>query len=481
MKKKFLTAAVFGLCVNYFCNLTYAEETVNSEALSLEESIALALDKNETIDASEAMKKSARHQLSAARRASGLSVAWNATANRIGGGYYRNSRSLYNPGTYDWISEDYVKTNDPYVNEFANNITAQFPIYSGGQIEGRISYAGFQAASADLNLERTRQQVRFQTMKAYYDLLQRQNLLTVAQNAAKTAESQLKLIEIQYVEGAVPKSDVLQMQVQLASYTQDLVTAQGACDVAMYQLARLVGREGKNIILKDKLTYEPFQFTLRQAEDYAILNRPDRVTAVFAVKQAEAQVDVAASGYKPKVNASYTRSITDNRPFMRDGRSETWSAGLNMSMNVFDNAITAANVDTAKADVEKAKANEENVKKTLLLETRSAYAQMKSAETNIKAAQIATEQAKESYEIASVRYDEGVDNLLAVTTAQERLTRAQTNYYNALYNYNLYKAQLELAVGYPVLINALEYENSVKNNSLSVKSLDKIEENSKTN
>ena len=477
--KKFFTVAVISVCASCFCGSVYAEDAPDAEYLTLDESVALALDKNETIDASEATRDSSRHQLSAARRASGLNVGWNATANRIGGGYYRSSRSLYNPGTYDWGTGSYIKTSDPYVNEFSNTLSAQFPIYSGGLIEGRIKSAGFQSASADLTLERTRQQVRFQTMQAYYNLLQRQNLLSVAQNAANNAESQLKLIQIQFEEGAVPKADVLQMQVQLASYRQDLVTAQGSCDVAMYQLARLVGREGKKIILKDKLTYEPFPYTLNQAEEFAMLRRPDRISATFGIKQAEAQVDVAAAGYKPKVNASYTRNISDNRPFLRDGRTETWSAGLNMSMNVFDNAITTANVDAAKSNVDRAKANETNIKKTLLLETRSAYAQMKSAETNISASEIAVEQARESYEIASVRYDEGVDNLLAVTTAQERLTRAQTNYYNALYNYNLYKAQLEYAVGYPVAIDAAEYENAMKNDPGSANRLNKIEENSK--
>ncbi len=469
MKKNFLTVAVISVCASCLCGSGYAEDAPDAEYLSLDESVTLALNKNENIEASEASRDSSRHQLSAARRASGLNVGWNATANKIGGGYYRNSREYYNFGL----------SNDPYRNEFSNTLSAQFPIYSGGLIEGRIKSAGFQSASADLTLERTRQQVRFQTMQAYYTLLQRQNLLSVAQNAANNAESQLKLIQIQYEEGAVPKADVLQMQVQLASYTQDLVTARGSCDVAMYQLARLVGREGKKIILKDKLTYEPFPYTLNQAEEFAMLRRPDKIAASFDVKQAEAQVDVAAAGYKPKVNASYTRNISDNRPFLRDGRTETWSAGLNMSMNVFDNAITTANVDAAKSNVDRAKANETNIKKTLLLETRSAYAQMKSAETNISASEIAVEQARESYEIASVRYDEGVDNLLAVTTAQERLTRAQTNYYNALYNYNLYRAQLEYAVGYPVAIDAAEYENAMKNAPGSANRLNKIEENSK--
>ena len=59
--------------------------------------------------------------------------------------------------------------------------------------------------------------------------------------------------------------------------------------------------------------------------------------------------------------------------------------------------------------------------------------------------------------IAEVRYEEGVDILLAVTDAQEKLTQARTNYYTALYDYNLNKAALAKAMGVPVDIDVPRY------------------------
>ena len=59
--------------------------------------------------------------------------------------------------------------------------------------------------------------------------------------------------------------------------------------------------------------------------------------------------------------------------------------------------------------------------------------------------------------IAEVRYQEGVDILLAVTDAQEKLTQARTNYYTALYDYNLNKAALAKAMGVPVDIDVPRY------------------------
>ena len=424
--------------------------SVFAEEIGLEESVTLALAKNETIEGAKASYEQSKYQLSAARRAAGLQISWSAGAKKIGGSYYRSNRAAYNPGSYSIFSDSYIKTNDPYVNEFSNNIAAQFPLYTGGLIEGRIKSAEFQSKAAKINVEKNRQQIRFETERAYYNLLQRETLMKIAENASKTAQEKLRVIQIQYEEGDVPKSDVLQMNVQIASYNQELTSAKGNYEEALYQLARLIGKEGENFTLKDKLEYEPFPYTLQEAESFAMENRPDKIISEYNVKSAKAAVDAAKAGYKPKINATYTRSITDNRPFLRDGRTETWAAGLDMSWSVFDNAVTKANVDAAKADVKRVEAQKVNVEKNLLLETRSAYAQMKAAEANVLSSKIAVEQAKESYEIFSVRYEEGVDNLLSVTTAQERLIRAETNHSTALYNFNLYKSQLKRAMGVPI-------------------------------
>ena len=87
---------------------------------------------------------------------------------------------------------------------------------------------------------------------------------------------------------------------------------------------------------------------------------------------------------------------------------------------------------------------------------------MKAAEENIRSTSLAVSQAEESSVIARVRYEEGVDILLTVTNAQEKLNQARTNYFTALYQYNLYKAQLEKALGLPVDINTPIYMEHVR-------------------
>ena len=96
-------------------------------------------------------------------------------------------------------------------------------------------------SAADLTLENTKQTVKYQTTEAYYNVLQRKNLVKVAESAVRMSSEQLRLIEAQFSEGAVARSDVLQMQVQLANYRQNFVNAEGALAVAKKTLLAYIG------------------------------------------------------------------------------------------------------------------------------------------------------------------------------------------------------------------------------------------------
>ena len=459
MKKSLLTnTLVTGMILYAF--LGTAEAAL---PLSLADSIRMAMKHNETVRASLADREAARWQLSAARREAGPTVAWESRAYRIGGRDFENYRQAHRlaPERYP----------DPYKNSFANTVGIRFPLFTGGRIEETIKASRYQLNAADMALENTKQSMRFAVTDAYYNILQRKNLVTVAESAFRMSSEQLSLIETQYEEGSLAKSDVLHMQVEMANYRQSLVSAKGALQIAEASLLSLLGLpENTEIETTDSLTYEPYPLSLEECLAYAEANRPDAAAADYAIKQADARVRAARSGDRPGIAAVANKTVADNKAF-RDDRSENWEAGIQLSWNVFDNNVTHANVKTAKASAERARAEAEGTDKAVRLETRSAYIKMKAAEDNIRSAEAAVKQAEENLTIAQVRYEEGVDILLSLTDAQEKLVQARTNYYSALYEYNLGKAELEKAMGVPVDIAVPRYVAEQKNGKSPGKAL----------
>jgi outer membrane protein TolC len=69
------------------------------------------------------------------------------------------------------------------------------------------------------------------------------------------------------------------------------------------------------------------------------------------------------------------------------------------------------------------------------------------AEKNIKVAQTALAQAEENFRLYKEQYAEQMATTTDVLDAQNLLTEAKNNYYNALSDYHIAMAQLERAVG----------------------------------
>ncbi len=444
--------------------------------LTLAESIGMALSSDESIETSEAQREAADQALRAARRSTGPTVAWESQAYRIGGRDYESANDshdaygdphegsvsplYYSEGSGVFLGSPITVGSYAYHNTFANSWSLTVPLYTGGRLEGQIDASRYRLNSADLATENTRQTVRYQAAEAYANLIHQENLAQVAKDAVDQGNTQLELIRAQFEEGAVAEADVLMMSVNVANYKQHLVSAKAAVAVAKATLASVVGLpQDTDVEPSDVFSYEAYGKDLPSCERYALEHRPDGIAAEYEIKAAEAQKDAAKSGYRPSVTAVGSKSIESNAAF-RSERRNYWQAGVNISWSVFDNGVTRANVKQADATVKAYEAEARRVKKAIQLETRTAYLEMKAAEQNIAETSAAVRQAQDSYFIARVRYEEGVDGLLGVTDAQEKLTQARSNYLTALYQYNLYRARLEKAMGVPVGFDPLRYREA---------------------
>lgn len=467
MKKSLLLIAAICSAISFPCPTAAAENV----GLTLTDSIEMALLTDESIEGAEAGREAALHAWKAARRSKGPTVSWNAQALRIGGRDYRSAKKAHS--LYGDPHPAQVKVGDvlgalpvyanqtvgsyAYDNTFSNSWSLSVPIYTGGLLENQIKSGRYQLNKADLMVENTRQTVRYQAAEAYANLLHYENLAQVAKDAVDMGHTQLELIRAQFEEGAVAEADMLTMSVSIANYKQNLVNAEKAVEVAKSTLASLVGLpQDTDVEPLDHFSYEPYDKDLPECETYALEHRPDGIAADYDIKAAQARKEAAKAGWRPRVTGVGTQSIAGNSPFASE-RSNNWQAGLSVNWNIFDNGVTSENVRQAASQVDQYEAGARKTRKSIRLETRTAYLNMKAAEQNIQETAVAVQQAEDSYTIAQVRYEEGVDILISVTDAQEKLTQARSNYMTALYQYNLSRAALEKAMGVPVAFDASLY------------------------
>lgn len=431
MFRKFALISAAILAVS---NSAYAVDIVD---INLDETIQRALESNRAVKRSIASRESAYWALRQARRASGPTLSWSTQANAVGG-------TAYPKDTYNH-------------RLFSNTAQITYPIYAGNALkEGRVA-ARYGLNAADMELENSLQTIKLTATNYYFNVLRCRNQIEVDEDNVRTLTEHLNNVNAQFRAGTVAKADVLSSQVRLANAQQSLVTAQNDYDVAVATLSNYLLMPTDTILrAQEQLTYTPYNLNLANCTAYALENRPDVAAADYAVKQAESGVRSAKAGYRPTVNAIASGGINGKSPFSNK-ISDSWTAGISANWNIFDNGVTAAQVESAKASLAAAEEAAAEAREGVQLEVQSAYLTLHAAEKNISTTKLAITSAEEDFKIAQVRYAAGVGTNLDVMDASDKLTQAKNNYYVALYTYNTAKAELDKAMGIPVSIDVVRY------------------------
>ncbi|WP_296897667.1 TolC family protein [uncultured Megamonas sp.] len=407
-------------------NLAFAQDTVD---LTLDNTVEMALENNRTIKQAVYDTDSARWALSEAKGQKGFSISWQTAAAAVGG------------ETYDQQNRD---------SSYQNVVEASIPLYTGGQLENNIKGKEIGVDISDLTLENTKQQIKYDTTKGYYNILQCRNLVGVNQETVDQLQAHLDTVNAKYAAGTVAKSDVLRSQVELADAKQNLVNAENNYDLSISSLNNLIGLPiDTKINIQDELKYTKYDLSLAECMDLAMNNRPDGIAAAKSVEQAKTSVKVAQAGNLPQVSAYASYTIDGDDAFNNDAAEQS-EIGVKASWSIFDNNVTKSQVRQAEAALAKAQENVQYVNEGIQLEVHQAYLNLLSAEKNIQTTSVAVNQASEDYNIAQVRYTAGVGTNIDVMDAAVALTTAKTNYVQALYDYNVSKAQLDKAMGLPV-------------------------------
>ncbi len=415
--------------------------------LTLPEAVRMALEKNPTVQAAVAYAQAVHEGIAEARAARMPRVDFSE-------GFTRGNNPVYVFGGL--LTERQFSASDfglnflntpPPLDIFRTQFGAALSLYDAGQTGRRIKDAKLSAQGAGENGQRTRQEVIFNVVKAYTDELLGREKVRLAEAGVKSAQSDLHLAQSRQEEGQGVPSDLLSAQVQLAEAQEGLLQAQNAVDLAHAALNVAMGlSEDAATTIESGLKQSNFEAgALAERQEHALKSRPDLLEAGLGVERAANGSRMAHAEFLPKVNA-FGSWEEDNHTFLTRG-GNNWTAGVSLNFNVFDGGANRARLAAAHYRQSQAKAQAEQMAAAVKLQVREAYLNLTSAQQRVEVLRQAQSEAEESLRIIQNRYEAGlatITDLLQVETAHES---AQKNYLNALFDYRLSYAALELATG----------------------------------
>lgn len=338
-------------------------------------------------------------------------------------------------------------TGSPDVYNF--NTTVSQPLFTGG-----LNLANYRAAKIGVDLsketvETTKRDLVLQVRAGYFIILRAEKFLAVAEQQVKQFEAQLEVTKAFFDVGIVPKNDVLQAEVQLANARQGLVKAENDLATAKASFNTLLRREiNAPLEVVDILAYKAFPLSYEQSVEEALRLRPEIRAAQLSIDQAKENVKIARSGFFPIISltGNYSRTSDDYTTF-GDLRSERWNIQALATFTLWNWGNTAFKVGENKVKVTQAEDSKTKLIESVTLEVKDDYLNMLVAEKNLGVAEKAIEQAEENLRMNEERYKYQVSTQTDVLIAVTLLAQARVNYYGALSDFNVAKAQLERAMG----------------------------------
>lgn len=451
-------------------NLTVEQVEEQARPVTLRQAIGMALANNIEIKQSLLDLETADQQ---------VRLAWSEVLPEITGdaNYTRNFEL-----PVVLVPEDFSDSDSPRVprttgadNTWNGGFTVDQTIFRGEAIVGIGSSKIFKAAQAE-NMRATSQQIVTQTRLAYYNVLVAREQRRLQQSAVDRIRQNLQENRSRLKAGLVDEYQVLQLEVQLANEEPLLTEAQYAVEQAYRNLKMVMGvpLELQFAVQGDLSCFDIVQEKATKPINQH-LKEIDRLTPYNYERQArmmevatEMRGDIRAldkqeelkqkeiraiqSRFLPTLSATYNLNWQPTSPSFFGTNDQrvifrTQAFMINLSFPLFQGFQRSANLQIARIegkDLELQMRNTIREAKNEILSTRETLNQ--SIET-AKARVQAIRQAREGYERARVRQENGIGSQIDVTEAEFQLRQAEANYAQMVYDYLSAKARYDQAIG----------------------------------
>jgi outer membrane protein len=322
----------------------------------------------------------------------------------------------------------------------------RLPLYRGGRIVGNIRIAEMRKALAEDNYATTRQELIYNLTSVYHKILQLQRLAVANEASVAQFTAHRANVEQQLSVGSVARLDLLKTEVELAHARENLLLVRNNLDSVFELLRNLMGMEEREpITIADHPRSDGAAVPAEeQAVDAALAQRPDYRAVAKKKAIAEQRVRVAQGRRFPDVYAAgqYSENAGTGMAF-----KENWYVGMRLTVPVFDGGLIRAEVDKERAELEKTREEERQVRLAVVREVKDALIAIANAEDRMKVTEAAIASAKEALRVETLKYETGAGTSTDVIDARTASLRAETDYYQALYDREVARSALKKATG----------------------------------
>jgi outer membrane protein len=354
-------------------------------------------------------------------------------------------------------------------NDLLNiSATSEMTVYNGSRIRNSVKQSETNYEADKYNTEVIKETVSLNVLNAYLQVLYAEEQVRNSNDQISSIAEQLNLAEERFKLGAISNSDYLQVKSQLATERQTLAVSESQLAINRIALMQLmefpvsndfeIAHPNLDSLINQKRSPDPVEIY-----QTALGIKPEVKNAELTKKSAQIAIDLAKSSYYPNislgagVSTSYTSSETGSSSNNQLSNNISPTIGLSASIPIYSNRQIKTGVEVAKLNTTNAELNEYNTKDLLRKAIEQACQDVVSSQIEYEASVEAYIAVKESFDVASEKYFQGLMNSVDFLIQKTNFITSESSLLQSKYKLIFSYKVLDFYTGLP-----LSFENSNK-------------------
>ncbi len=399
---------------------------------SLKDCIEYAVKNNIQLQQSRIAQKESEVDLKTAKAALFPNLSFSSNQGITNRPYSESQTNIVNDGSGNYTTSS-TSSKTSYNGSYGLN--ASWTVWNGGKKLKTIKQQKLNNEISGLNIDEGENNLQEDITKLYVQILYTNEAIEVNKKALELSEAQCNRAKEMLAVGSVAKSDVAQLEAQVANDKYTIVNAQATLQDYKLQLKQLLELDGSQEMqlatpaISDDKVLEPLP-SQTDVYEAALAQRPEIQSGKLSVESADLNVRIAKAGYMPSVNLSAgIGSSNGSGRGMGFGQQlkNNWNNSLSLSLSVpiFDNRQNKSNIQKAKLQQESSLLDLANEKKELYSNVEKLWLDAHSAQQKFSAACSKVTSCQTSYDLVSEQFNLGLKNTIELLTEKNNLLSAQ--------------------------------------------------------
>ena len=437
-----LTACTIGLILSHS-----AQAETNQPLYTLDQAIDTALSNNPELSIMQARIDQADAQLGQA-----LAIFYPQIKTSLSYQYSNNPAQafamLISQRRLNMAGIDF---NHPgFVEDYRPQVTASYSLFRGGQDYYQSQAAQLGIETSELEKSATRNRLLSNVTAAFYGELAAIDAQKISLRTIEAVQSELEQSRVRFNAGALLKSDVLSLEVQLAEAKEADIQAKNAIEMAQNMLKTLLGLSVSdgfaiNAALETPLPKAPAVFN--ELLTQALTNHPELKAAEKRILIAEKQVSAAQGAHLPRADA-YVNYGSDSKNLTYNSNQDNLSAGVMVEMDIFTGFSTQEKIKKAQHELTIAKETARQTRLRIDNQLKTAQLRLQEALSRAQVSALAVQASEEALRLVKEQRQAGVVTVTRYIEAEVARDKAHTRHISSRYDALRAEAELKQASGF---------------------------------